>query len=103
MGFSVDQKVVYIGILPLAPGPAPGRAPTKGTIYTVSWIGWIDKYQCTQIDLAELPMPETSEWYRGYDARDFRPVVDSKVSVSFTEGAPLDSEHWDGRKGKVRA
>lgn len=34
----------------------------------------------------------------GYLASRFRPLTDTKHEVSFTEGAPKDSEKWDNRK-----
>jgi hypothetical protein len=39
----------------------------------------------------------------GWSARRFRPLVEDRKSVSFTAGAPKDSEKWDNRKKDVSA
>jgi hypothetical protein len=80
MTFRVGQKVVYVGGLRI--DLCEGLIPTKGNIYTISWIGPIERYNCIHIDLIECPSPETSTTYRGYDQRAFRPVVERKTDIS---------------------
>lgn len=40
-------------------------------------------------------------WPIHWRASRFRPLVDTKQEVSFTTGAPIDSERWDGRRRRV--
>lgn len=38
----------------------------------------------------------------GYSSSHFRPAVSPKSEISFTQGAPLDSEQWDNRRHPAR-
>lgn len=74
--FVVGQQVVCVEA---QDDPEPPN-PVFGQVYTVSWVGVCEGH--TQIDLAELPMPETDDFYRGYQAKAFRPVVERKTDIS---------------------
>lgn len=73
--------------------------PQYGTVYTVRASEFIDDEQ--YIWLAEIesaPRQYSDEFgERSFAAEDFRPVTSPKQEVSFTTGAPVDSERWDNR------
>ena len=69
---------------------------TKGAVYTIRAIGefrglrdnvWLDEIHRPPCFGEEFP----------YAAARFRPVTSPKQEVSFTTGAPEDSERWDNR------
>lgn len=103
MTFYVGQKVVCVDAAPRYRANVPLR---KGAIYTIRGFTTADDGQCGVL-LDEAIDP--SGYYRngqecGFFADRFRPIVDRKSSVSFTMGAPKDSERWDNRKRvKVRS
>lgn len=110
--FSVGQKVVCVRgySLPHSEGYGDEALPIAGLVYTIAQIGiglYPPKLDVVSVRLVELK--NKARQYRGgffepsFNGNRFRPLTDTKSSISFTEGAPLDSEHWDGRKGKVRA
>lgn len=113
MTFRVGQRVVCVN-----PDGTHERVDykelVKGAIYTVSGLGFCEKYNHTTLLLDEIPFRVvfrncTNEVIGsrddvGFGAHRFRPLTDTKTSVSFTEGAPRDSERFDNRrKQKVRA
>lgn len=102
--FHVDQKVVCIGGWKRV---LEGCVlPKIGTIYTVRWIGQRATDDAPCLMLVEHfggAQPVTGIEY-SFNVTHFRPLIESKSSVSFTEGAPPDSERFDNRrKQKVRA
>lgn len=103
MTFYVGQKVICVDAKPRLHARRNwiwGDAPTEGAIYTISEL-YIGK-EGLEIVLHEHKRSPYSE-YRGFASRRFRPLVSDTRKVSFTEGAPKDSERWDNRKQKVRA
>lgn len=79
--FTVGQKVAYVGGLRIDPLDPVG--PEKGQVYTVSWVGLTPApYDCINIDLLELPNPDTAQMHRGYDQNAFRPIVERKTDIS---------------------
>ena len=96
MAFHVGQKVVCIeerlgyrdrdGAIE----PDFGDVGTVVNIYT-SRDGLV-------LELAEFPAPRNEIWNAGWLAESFRPAVEPKAEISFTEGAPKDSETWDNRR-----
>ena len=79
MTFHVGQKVVYVGGLALHPGETE---PSKNAVYTVIWVGHHPGFTHLHIDIAEMPCAETDEYFRGYKAVAFRPVVERKTDIS---------------------
>lgn len=69
----------------------------EGKIYTIKWTNG------PHVRLVEMTLRNAYGDDTPYCVSRFRPLTDTKSSISFTMGAPLDSEQWDGRKGKVRA
>lgn len=61
---------------------------SKGAIYTVSSVR-TDSVGILCLWLDGIPF--------GWCAIRFRPVTSPKQEVSFTTGAPVDSERWDNR------
>lgn len=90
MTFHVGQKVVCVRGC-----DEPEHRLMKGAIYTIS--GWGDLCGRLLYDVAEVKTAVPHAWC----ASRFRPLIERKQSISFTEGAPLDSEKWDNRKVKV--
>lgn len=100
MTFYVGQKVVCVDASEC--DWIKGRLGyVDGAIYTVTKV-WV--YAPTDepaLYLAELPN-EGPEW-DGHHGPRFRPLVEDRKTVSFTAGAPKDSEKWDNRKKDVSA
>lgn len=97
MNFHVGQKVVCVDDADQRCDP--GDAPVvKGEVYTVREA--FDFFGMPGIRIKEIRNPKD----RGYHQRRFVPLTETKSKISFTEGAPLDSEKWDNRvPQKVRA
>lgn len=72
----------------------------EGAVYMIASI---HRYACgDSIFLCEIPPRSASD--EGYFSTRFRPLTETKSSISFTEGAPKDSEKFDNRKKqRVRA
>lgn len=91
--FYVGQKVVFVDDRPDL--FRRDLQLTKGEIYTVASIhhrfGGFGITVC-EVDCIGAP---------GWRASRFRPLTDQKKSVSFTQGAPRDSERWDNRRKVV--
>lgn len=89
MTFRVGQKVVCISAEYQRNAPPP--YPVVGTVATVSWVGIIAEHidrddNGLSIDLVEFPSPETNDYWRGYRAMDWRPIVERKTDITiFTE------------------
>ncbi len=109
MTFHVGMKVVCVNddFSPEWNQPAINRLPKRGAVYTVRKVGVFffrtDGYLPT-IWLDEIINP-TAKWNLSGDVDEigfwtnrFRPLIERKQSISFTMGAPLDSEKWDNRK-----
>lgn len=89
--FYVGQKVVCVDDSPTPLGvPVPF---TRGEAVTVSGFSGP---AC--VFLSEHPGHFPAA---GYYSHRFRPLTDQKKSVSFTQGAPRDSERWDNRRKVV--
>jgi hypothetical protein len=101
MTFRVGQKVVCVDA---TSGPftwLPGEAPTEGAIYTVARLSISPLDGVALMELCEITRHKNTEknWgHKGYGQYRFRPVVENKSSISFTMGAPKDSEKFDNRK-----
>lgn len=97
MNFRVGMKVVSIGGGgdPRSMAPAGSRMPKVNMVYTIaeirSSIRWPDE--------SVLVLAECDYSHR---AIRFRPAVSPKSEISFTQGAPLDSEQWDNRRLPAR-
>ena len=70
---------------------------TQGAIYTVTSIN----FPWLRVDCTPGPLVQSEESRCGYKHTRFRPLTETKISTSFTEGAPEDSERWDNRKIKA--
>ena len=90
--FYVGQKVVCIDDTPPANPWHRAHPLVKNQIYTILEIG-------TAKDLHF----EVDTSRRLWKSTNFRPLVEDKKTISFTEGAPKDSKQWDNRKQKVKA
>jgi hypothetical protein len=70
-------------------GPIPTCQPAYGEVYTIAHIHRDDDGEFLSLDGFDF----FATWYSGH----FRPVTSPKQEVSFTTGAPVDSERWDNR------
>lgn len=97
--FRVGMKVVCVD-----DGRYPGQwhdpnldGLTKGRVYTIRQVGlvcWLDGSEGVRLqEIFRDPVDEDMPYF----ARRFRPVTSPKQEVSFTTGAPVDSERWDNR------
>src|SRR5690348_6733715 len=106
MSFHVGQKVVCVDADPL-PGRRcqPGHELTRGAVYTIRETGLTAYTGAPAVRLQEIFRDHTIPINdMPYLARRFRPLTETKSKISFTEGAPKDSEKWDNRvPQKVRA
>ena len=99
--FYVGQKVVCIDDSEpeyFVPG-APDRLK-KGLIYTIVQVYPRPSDAMILLSLAEVNPTHANN---GWRQNRFRPLVEDKKTISFTEGAPKDSKQWDNRKQKVKA
>lgn len=102
MGFHVGQQVVCVDAAHTNSQDFPELI--ERAIYTIRWVGVDDGIY--SVRLVESTYRDLWNSAQPYTARRFRPVTDTKSSVSFTEGAPLDSEQHDNRRklpAKVQA
>lgn len=89
MMFRVGQKVVAIED---KCGRCGGvREPGKGDIGTVTNV-YVDINGDAMIELAEFPAPEDPDFYPGWYARYFRPVVSRKTSIEIFQRMLKPSE-----------
>ncbi len=89
MAFHVGQKVVCVDAGPRTWQRCHLR---RGAVYTVKEVvAWRGRYG---LHLHELE----SQSGLGFFSDRFRPLIDRKSSISFTTGAPKDSETWDNRR-----
>lgn len=103
MGFSVGQTVECINDTPVSEFPGP-YSIKKGEKYVIFALCPPGSSGIAGLQIQGHPAPIQSYCsFMGWKVTRFRPVTCAKTFISFTMGAPLDSEHWDGRKGKVRA
>lgn len=111
MGFIVGQPVICIETWALLPGRGRGDevGPVSGSRYHIRAIGvGLNKANPddVQVLLEEIRNPclnySAGRFEVAFSIKRFRPLTEQKSSVSFTMGAPTDSEKWDGRKQKVR-
>lgn len=103
MTFRVGMKVICIKA-PRGRGWEGFFPSVKGRIYTIREIYISPHSGVLALRFEEHINPICSYGYEcGYNAERFRPIVDRKAEISFTEGAPKDSEQFDNRrKVKVR-
>lgn len=102
MTFKIGMKVVCVDAVQhgrYTPWPH-GKGMhglTEGVVYTIRALGdfegtpgcvWLHEIHRPLVGCVEFP----------YALERFRPAVSPKQEVSFTTGAPLDSEQWDNRK-----
>jgi hypothetical protein len=86
--FHVGQKVVCVDGL-------EQEGIFTSQIYTISKIRIIADFLF--VGLVEVRSPSDKcdvAWF----ATRFRPLTSNDTKISFTEGAPKDSERWDGRR-----
>ena len=96
MTFRVGMKVVCIEC---RRGTCCGRMePDIGDIATISGIYWHSRDNCLVLELQEFPAPNCTHAGPGWCSESFRPLIERKSEISFTEGAPLESERFDNRK-----
>lgn len=95
MSFHVGQKVVCVD----ASKDSVGRSMplSVGAIYTIIYIGH-DDFGGTGFLLAEASIAKHPLKTTRFKSSRFRPIIKDRKSVSFTIGAPKDSERWDNRK-----
>lgn len=94
MTFKIGMKVVCVDAGDAALGIKVPLA--LNAVYTVADMAPAEYGDGSTIKLVEVaPADLLSGWFY---ARRFRPAVSPKQQVSFTTGAPLDSEQWDNRK-----
>lgn len=96
MTFRVGQKVVCVDA-------RCNPRLIQDAVYTISGItngGFValglPSYSNRDDD--EIHLAEVAGHWCGFYASRFRPAVESKSSISFTMGAPKDSEKFDNRK-----
>ena len=100
MTFHVGQKVVCIDASQSDGREWMADVPKEGAVYTVR--GIIAIYDpvldeaVTALQLEEIA--NFPAWEGSYAAHRFRPIVEKKTDISFTAGAPKDSEKWDNRR-----
>ena len=100
MTFRVGMKVVCVNAAPdegrfLLDGERP---LIEGDVYTISGFPVPLGYHAEPVvSLLEQPRPDGAGWRVGR----FRPAVEPKQEVSFTTGAPIDSERYDNRRPVV--
>ena len=87
--FRVGMKVVCVDPSDCHLGAGFSHGLRKNEVYTVTSIKTYDD-DGSYLYLAEIGR---GAWH----VSRFRPAVDPKQEVSFTTGAPVDSERWDNR------
>lgn len=104
MTFRIGQKVVCVRAADIDDFDKWGPLE-RGAIYQVR--GIVDGYcahlgRAPGIVLEEIRNPISPNGVEyNYGFARFRPLVETKSDISFTVGAPKDSEYWDNRKVKV--
>ena len=86
MAFHVGQKVVCVN------SSLYEDVLTDGKVYEVTGVSELDGISFVLI--SNGGGSADGGWY----PHRFRPIVDPKAKISFTMGAPLDSEQWDNRR-----
>lgn len=90
--FRVGQPVCCIKVGEWRPdriGHIYKRYPAYGEVYTIAHIHRDGEDEFLSLDGFDF----FETWYSGH----FRPLTSPKQEVSFTTGAPVDSERWDNR------
>lgn len=108
MTFHVGQKVVFIHDYAALGARYSVDVPRNGLIYTIrEFEDRGEKPALRLIEIVNAPRRhrQVPEWVEpAFAVAHFRPVVETKSEISFTEGAPKDSEKFDNRrKQRVRA
>jgi hypothetical protein len=103
MTFRVGQKVVCVDANFYGfEGFGRHKYPTRGTVYHIREI--VDACGEANVRLAEIKngigvcISSGKEAEPFFRASRFRPIVERKDEISFTEGAPKDSEQFDNRR-----
>ena len=101
MTFRVGMKVVCIDDGPSWMGIIP---PLKrGCVYTVAGLDTRGlSYGELGLWLTEVRAIGDQFHFDSFRTSRFRPAVSPKSEISFTQGAPLDSEQWDNRRLPAR-
>ena len=99
MTFRVGMKVVCVDDSPSWKGAETNLR--EGKIYTITGFGCVDVDGELGIEVAEVALHRDEHHYPHFRASRFRPAVEPKQEVSFTTGAPMDSERWDNRRRVV--
>lgn len=96
MTFRVGQRVVCVDD---APGHLGRTSVINGRIYTITAI-YRERMSRNGVGfvLAEVT---PVHGLLGFMGHRFRPLIENKSTISFTQGAPKDSERFDNRR-KVR-
>jgi hypothetical protein len=102
MTFYVGQKVTPKDDRPWEDREYPDEIyPEYGTVYTIRSLVGLDGE--LHLTLREIRNPR-HKYVDGievqFNAAEFVPVVEDRKKVSFTAGAPIDSEVWDNRRKK---
>lgn len=102
MTFKIGMKVVCVDDVWHPQHLRSLRRPVKGRVYTIREIdpcfGAGIAFRLVEIVNPEMTWDDDSRREVAFYASRFRPAVSPKQEVSFTTGAPLDSEQWDNRK-----
>ena len=103
MAFHVGQKVQFIGWQrDLTPAEIehrirhPYKDPELNAVYTIA-ATYVHSDGDLMLILAEYEI-NNPNWMAGWTSDGFRPLTDRKSEVSFTEGAPKESERFDNRR-----
>lgn len=63
------------------PEQPPHPVPAIGAVCTLERI-YVAHDGEVMVELVEFPSPETEDWYAGFVAKDFRPLVQRKTDIS---------------------
>lgn len=103
MTFKIGMKVVCVDASPVANWA--GDPLVEGAIYVVRNVGYNKLTGSWALWLSgmtnRMRRKGIDDLDAGYRASRFRPAVSPKQQVSFTAGAPLDSDQWDNRRKRV--
>lgn len=97
MSFHVGQRVVCVDDKsPAVSWSGDLSWPTEGQIYTISWAGICPRFNKQAVQLAEFPTVTDDGRNIRYQAKRFRPVKETNISIFTAMLSPAP-------KQKVRA